>query len=160
MNRLINSFRISLWRGAFTSFATLLALGFGVGGHSATPVSSETVEMTASLSSKSEVPPIESNATGSVSIKFDKKTSLLSYEIKFANLSGPVTAAHFHGPAPVGKNAGVAVPIKGAMASPMIGGVTLNAAQSADLLAGRWYVNLHTAAHPNGETRGQVITQP
>ena len=156
MNRINASFRISLCRGIFT---TLLAFGFGISAHCATPVSSDTAELTASLSPKSEVPPIDSNASGSVSIKFDKKTSLLSYEITFANLTGPVTAAHFHGPAPVGKNAVVAVPIKGALMSPMSGGVTLNAAQSADLLAGMWYVNLHTAAHPNGEIRGQVITQ-
>lgn len=153
----MSRFRISFWR---TVVSVLLTLGWSLSVHSATPVSSETVDMTASLSPKSEVPPVESNATGSVTIKFDKKTSLLRYNITFSNLSGAVTAAHFHGPAPVGKNAGVAVPIKGALVSPMTGGVTLNAAQSADLLASVWYINLHTAANPNGEIRGQVITQP
>lgn len=153
----MNYFRMRLWIGVF---AGLLTLGSSLSAHSATPVSSETIDMTASLSPKSEVPPVDSAATGSVTIKFDKKTSLLSYTITFANLGGAVTAAHFHGPAPVGKNAGIAAPIKGAMISPMTGGVTLNAAQSADLLAGMWYVNLHTAANPNGEIRGQVITQP
>lgn len=153
----MSCFRISSCSGVA---AVLLTLGLCLSAHSATPVSSETVDMTASLSPKSEVPPVDSNGTGSVSVKFDKKTSQLSYTITFANLSGPATAAHFHGPAPVGKNAGVAVPIKGAMTSPMSGGVTLNAAQAADLLAGVWYLNLHTATHPNGEIRGQVIIQP
>jgi CHRD domain len=149
--------RISFWRGVVAGF---LALGVVFTVHGATPTSSETIDMTASLSPKSEVPPVESNGTGSVNAKFDKKTSMLNYTITFSNLTGAVTAAHFHGPAPVGKNAGVAMPIKGAMTSPITGGVTLNAAQSADLLAGLWYVNLHSAANPNGEIRGQIITQP
>ncbi|MBC7801475.1 MAG: CHRD domain-containing protein, partial [Gemmatimonadaceae bacterium] len=36
------------------------------------------------------------------------------------------------------------------------GGATLTDAQLADVLAGRWYANLHTAANPNGEIRGQL----
>jgi hypothetical protein len=29
-----------------------------------------------------------------------------------------------------------------------------------DLLAGRWYVNVHTTANPNGEIRGQMMVGP
>jgi hypothetical protein len=66
--------------------------------------------------------------------------------------------AHFHGPAAPGANAGVALPIGAAgMASPAAGSATLNDAQVADLLAGRWYINIHTATHPGGEIRGQVM---
>jgi hypothetical protein len=39
----------------------------------------------------------------------------------------------------------------------MEGRATLTAAQAADLLAGKWYVNIRTAAHPGGEIRGQMI---
>ncbi len=42
------------------------------------------------------------------------------------------------------------------MTSPVSGQATLTDAQAADLLAGRWYINLHTAANPGGEIRGQV----
>lgn len=52
--------------------------------------------------------------------------------------------------------AGVAVPIPNVAASPAQGSATLTDAQAADLLAGRYYINIHTAANPAGEIRGQV----
>jgi hypothetical protein len=58
------------------------------------------------------------------------------------------------------QNAGVAVPITGSMASPIKGPAILTAARATDLIAGKWYMKLHTAANPNGEVRGQVTVQP
>ena len=43
-----------------------------------------------------------------------------------------------------------------ALASLITGSATLTDVQAADLMAGKWYFNLHTAAHPGGEIRGQV----
>ena len=74
----------------------------------------------------------------------------------YAGLSGPATAGHFHGPASMGQNAGVVMPFASA-ASPIEGQQTLTAAQVDDLMAGKWYVNIHTAANPGGEIRGQVM---
>ena len=67
------------------------------------------------------------------------------------------TPRHFHGPAEAGKNAGVAVAIPGIATSPAEGSATLTDAQAADFLAGKYYVNVHTAANPGGEIRGQVV---
>ena len=63
--------------------------------------------------------------------------------------------ACFHGPALACANAGVAVPLKDP-ASGSKDTVALTDAQIADLEAGKWYVNVHTAANPGGEIRGQV----
>jgi hypothetical protein len=113
-------------------------------------------KMKATLDSKSEVPPNASAGTGSADIDYDPASKKLSWKVTYSGLSGPATAAHFHGPAEAGKNAGVAVAIPNATSSPAEGSATLTDAQAADLVAGKYYVNIHTAANPGGEIRGQV----
>lgn len=81
---------------------------------------------------------------------------MLSWIGIYSGLSDPATGAHFHGPAAVGQNAGVAVPITACLASPSKGEATLTDSQLAELMAGQWYLNLHTAAHAPGEIRGQI----
>jgi hypothetical protein len=113
-------------------------------------------KMKATLDGKSETPPNTSAATGKADIDYDAATKKLSWTLTYSGLSGPATAAHFHGPADPGKNAGVAVAIPNAGTSPVTGSATLTDAQAADLEAGKYYVNVHTAANPGGEIRGQV----
>jgi hypothetical protein len=96
-----------------------------------------------------------STGTGSATITYDEATNLLSWDITYSGLSGPPTVAHFHGPAVPGVSAGVQVPIT-VTASPLIGSATITDEQEADLLAGLYYVNIHTALNPGGEIRGQV----
>jgi hypothetical protein len=72
----------------------------------------------------------------------------------YSGLSGPATAAHFHGPAPKGQNAGVVIPADAAK-SPFGGSATLSDAQAADLAKGNWYFNIH-CGEQGGEIRGQV----
>jgi hypothetical protein len=110
----------------------------------------------ATLDGKSETPPNTSAGTGTADIDWDAATKKLSWKLTYSGLSGPATAAHFHGPAEPGKNAGVAVAIPNATSSPVEGSATLTDAQAADLAAGKYYVNVHTAANPGGEIRGQV----
>ena len=121
--------------------------------------STDTTKLTATLSAASEVPPINSKASGEADIHIDVKDYKLSWTIKYSDLSGVVTGAHFHGPAMAGVNADVIVPINGDLSSPIKGEAILTAEQSAQLLEGKWYVNLHTATHPDGEIRGQVVAK-
>jgi hypothetical protein len=111
----------------------------------------------ATLDAKSEVPPNASAATGSADIDYDTATKKLSWKISYSGLTGPASAAHFHGPAEAGKNAGVEVAIPNAGTSPVEGSATLTDAQAADLTGGKLYINFHTAANPGGEIRGQVV---
>src|SRR6201997_4789256 len=110
----------------------------------------------ATLDGKSEVPPNASAGTGTAEIDYDPATKKLSWKVTYSGLSAPATAAHFHGPAEAGKNAGVAVAIPGIATSPTEGSATLTDAQAADLTSGKYYVNVHTAQNPGGEIRGQV----
>src|ERR1700760_3941651 len=110
----------------------------------------------ATLDGKSEVPAAASTATGSADLDYDAASKKLSWKVTYSGLTGPATAAHFHGPAETGKNAGVAVAIPNAASSPVEGSATLTDAQAADLEAGKYYVNVHTKDNPGGEIRGQV----
>ena len=96
--------------------------------------------------------------TGTASLTLDTATNLLSWNVAWAGLTGAVVAAHFHGPALPNQNAGVQVPI--GIGSPDIGAAVLGVGQANDLLAGLWYVNLHTAAFPGGEIRGNISVIP
>src|SRR3979490_3647600 len=87
-------------------------------------------KMKATLDGKSEVPPNTSAATGTADIDYDAASKKLSWKLTYSGLSGPVTAAHFHGPAAAGANAGVAVAIPNATSSPVDGSATLTAPQA------------------------------
>ena len=110
----------------------------------------------ARLNGASEVPPVATSGSGSGAVSYDAKTRTMKWTITWSGLSGPATMAHFHGPAAPGANAGVSVPIDD-VTSPSTGSAVLTDAQAADLKAGRLYINIHTAANPKGEIRGQVM---
>jgi CHRD domain len=119
--------------------------------------SAATLHFQATLDGKSEVPPTTSAGTGQLLATLDTTSKTLSYTLTFENLTGPATAAHFHGPAAAGASAGVAVAIGTAVTSPMTGTATLTDDQIKGLTSGKWYVNIHTDANKGGEIRGQVM---
>ena len=110
----------------------------------------------AELKASTEVPPNDSAGAGTLTATYDTVTKKLSYAASYTGLTGPATAAHFHGPAAAGTNAGVAVPVKD-VASPIKAEATLTDAQAADLQAGKWYFNVHTEKNKGGEIRGQLV---
>jgi len=116
----------------------------------------ETVTYMADLKGSDEVPPNDSKGTGMVEAKYDSATMKLTYTVTYSGLSGPATAAHFHGPAKPGSNAGPVITLSGKLDSPIKGEATLTQAQAQDLANGMWYLNVHTAAHASGEIRGQI----
>lgn len=134
------------------TFFAMLALGTAA--VLAGPASAE--KLKATLDAKSEVPPTASSGSGMADLDYNAASKKLSWKLSYSGLSGPATAAHFHGPSDPGKNAGVAVAIPNAAKSPVEGSATLTDAQAADLLAGKYYINIHTQANPGGEIRGQV----
>ena len=87
---------------------------------------------------------------------YDTVTNLLSWNVTFGGLSGAPIDAHFHGPAAPGVSAGITVPMTADLTSPSVGSATITEPQEADLLAGLWYINYHTAKCTGGEIRGQV----
>jgi hypothetical protein len=139
---------------AMTIRTALAGLVFTVVAGLAWPATAEVVNLKASMNAGSEVPPNSSNGTGTLAATYDTSSKKLSWKGSYSGLTGPATAAHFHTGEP-GKNGGVAVPIT-PNTSPLEGSATLTDAQAADLLAGKWYVNVHTEANKGGEIRGQV----
>jgi hypothetical protein len=112
---------------------------------------------TTRLAGANMVPAVATPAMGKADAVLDTRTRVLRWKVSFSKLSGPVTMAHFHGPAAIGANAGVALGFAAPVSSPYEGRATLTVQQAADLLAGRWYINIHTARFPAGEIRGQMI---
>ena len=102
-------------------------------------------------------PGVTSSGKGTATVSLDTTTKTLSWTVDYSGLSGPATAAHIHGPADPGGNAGIVVPFSGSVASPIKGSATLTDAQIAQLEAGKWYINIHTDANKAGEIRGQLV---
>ena len=138
---------------SFTLAAAAVITGCGTMG---TP--SNMVTFSTALSGANEVPAKITAGKGTVDAVLNKDTNLFKWKVSYSGLSGAATAAHFHGPAAANANAGVALAWPSAL-SGSEGNATLTAAQAADLMAGRWYANVHTAANPGGEIRGQMMVR-
>jgi hypothetical protein len=133
----------------------LAAAGLVASGLLSLAAQAETLKFHATLNAATEVPPKNSKGTGEMNATLDTSSKLLTYTTTYSGLTGPATMEHFHGPAGPGVNAPIVVPFKDPASGVQLSS-TLTDAQIADLEAGKWYVNVHTAANPGGEIRGQV----
>jgi len=122
----------------------------------ACPTLAAETRFAADLKGPSEVPPTDSTGTGQAEVTYDARSKMISWTITYSGLSGKATAAHFHGPAKEGQDAGPMVPLT-QLDSPMKGSATLTEDQAKALTGGMMYVNVHTAKYPDGEIRGQVL---
>jgi hypothetical protein len=113
------------------------------------------------ITNAQEVSASPSDASGTMNVSYDKTTKMLTLSATWANLSADPVAAHIHGPAPKGQNAGVKVDFHDNVTT---ASGTFNRTITVDgtsikedsLLAGFYYFNIHTPANPGGEIRGQI----
>lgn len=145
MNPIATALALPL-RGLAAATALALAACAGMGG------GVETTEVR--LDGAQAVPPVSTSAAGSgrFSVSPDRA---ISGGITVSGISA--TAAHIHEGAP-GKGGPVAVPLarSGDNGFSVPADTRLTEAQYAAYRAGNLYVNVHSAAHPDGEIRGQL----
>ena len=126
----------------------------------------------APMSHAQEVAKIDAPGAGGMAT-FWVEGNVLHYEISVRRLTGAASMAHIHGPGDRGASAGISIWLCGTAALPgpagtpvcssttdgvlVTGSVTITAEQLAMLEAGLGYANVHTALHPSGEVRGQLL---
>jgi hypothetical protein len=118
---------------------------------------SEATQFSAILSGDQEVPPVTTDASGVA--RFTLAGDKLTFEVAVRSIDN-ITASHIH-LAPRGENGGVVFPLYTGTGdfdpdNPISGELTVTPENIDDLLAGNYYVNVHTSDNPPGEIRGQI----
>jgi CHRD domain len=115
-------------------------------------------DLRATLNGSNEVPPTQSGGSGYFEAVYRPSTKVLEYRLNLVGLSGPITMGYLHGPAEPAENAQQVAPINIPIYDNTIwDGVTLTEEQAAEVVAGRWYVEVRTIRYPDGEIRGQIL---
>ena len=153
-----------IWRDAaqmetkMTRKLSLLTTAFlAFGAMSAVPALAEMKTFHAEMAGASEVPPVDTQAKGTADVTVDTDAKTVTWKVTSEGLSGDPTAAHIHGPAAEGENADPVIDMSAAI---MDGSGEITDEQIADLEGGKYYVNVHTEANPDGEIRGQLMAAP
>ena len=117
---------------------------------------------TITMTGAQETPPVTTTATGTIEANYNRLTKTLSYSLNFSGLLDSAVAAHIHG---LGE-AGVLAPVVQTFSnfprrkagsysgSLLVDGVKIT---EADLLASRYYINIHSKTFGGGEIRGQLV---
>jgi hypothetical protein len=108
-----------------------------------------------------ETPPVATTGTGTGTATLDDVTNQFILSGNFSNLIGTSSDAHVHGPAGVGVGpAGVLFGISfdaGVTSGNFSFNGVISAVNTAHLLAGNGYINIHSTFRPGGEIRGQIL---
>lgn len=115
-----------------------------------------TVKFNAVLNGANETTPNMSMAIGTGALVFNTTTKVFTLSVTHTLASA--TGGHIH-KAAAGANGPVIFPLSSLVSPIMYTSLPLDAAQEADLNAGLYYINLHSAAFPGGEIRGQLVKQ-
>lgn len=122
-------------------------------------IQDEMYKFTANMSGANETTPNSSTATGTTTGTYNATKNLLTYNVTWSGLTGTATGGHFHSPGIQGVNAPVLIGLllqNNGSSGFASGSNTLSDTQEADLLAGKFYSNIHTTANAGGEIRGQL----
>jgi hypothetical protein len=131
--------------------SVLMLASFASGGEA-----KKTLKFSAALNIGQEVPhPKGTKAGASGRFTATLTGTTLKWTLTFAHLTGPATAAHIH-PGVRGKSGPPLVPLCGPCSSPTSDTATVTQAEITAMVAGKYYVNVHTTKNPNGEIRGQI----
>jgi Cu/Zn superoxide dismutase len=110
----------------------------------------------ADLNGMQQVPMVTTPAFGLGTFLLARHNGSLKFNVVVSGLSGAITAAHFH-MAAMGAAGPVVQDLGAFISGTTISGEVEPTAFLADLMAGNIYLNVHTAANPNGEIRGQLM---
>ncbi len=135
--------------------AGLAAAGLFAAGLGLASTGAKSTKLSAKLTARAETPRPKGAATAAGAFTATLTGSSLAWKLTFSKLSGKAMAAHIHiGRA--GVAGPVAVPLCGPCASGAHGTARLTSKTKTALLAGKAYVNVHTAKNAAGEIRGQI----
>lgn len=114
------------------------------------------------LSPNQEVPAVNSPANGTFDVSYNKDNKMLTYTVNWTGLTDNPIMSHIHGTAPKGANAGVKHDFSNLLPKTTSGNfsdsvkVDGTAIKEDSLLAGFYYINIHTPKNKAGEIRGQI----
>jgi hypothetical protein len=121
------------------------------------------ISRTALLEGSQEVPAVISSGTGKVEYSYNSTTKNLTYKAIWSNLNDSAISMHIHGLAGRGQNAGIFQNFtliaaqrrkEGTYTGTLI--IDNTSIKEADLLAGKYYLNLHSKVNTGGELRAQL----
>jgi hypothetical protein len=109
------------------------------------------------INGASETPPNASTATGTATLTYNTDTKIFTIVVNFTGITA--TISHIH-KGDVGVAGNVVFGFTPPITSPInYTSPVLDSGQESDLNSNLYYVNIHSAAFPAGEIRGQLIKQ-